>query len=85
MFNGNLSEGTTVRIEDCAITPFVTVIKSLYTPNGHLGCVKINKPLQGMDLPPQYECSLNVFYMLLSSSFSSSPFKALSLMISSQL
>ena len=39
MFNGNLSEGTTVRIEGCAITPFVTVIKSLYTPDGHLGCV----------------------------------------------
>ena len=41
MFNGNLSEGTCVTIEGCAITPFVTVIKALYMPNGHLGWVKM--------------------------------------------
>ena len=41
MFNGNLSEGATVTIEGCAISPFVTVIKSLYMPNNHLGWVKI--------------------------------------------
>ena len=31
-------------IEGCAITPFVTVIKSLYMPNNHLGWVKIEMP-----------------------------------------
>ena len=44
MFNGNLSEGATVTIEGCAITPFVTVVKSLYMPNNHLGWVKIERP-----------------------------------------